>query len=133
MCLSGINYRSTSNADSYLNDVLSLNNQHFSEYLDFIYPSELEIKDTTVTRRSASYLDIFLNIDTDERLQTTIYDKRDNFNFPIINFPFFSSNIPSSPSYGVYISQLIRYARACSHFTNFVYRSVLVTQKLLPV
>ena len=45
------------------------------------------------------------------KLTTRLYDKRDDFNFPIVNFPFLSSNIPSAPAYGVYVSQLIRYAR----------------------
>ena len=114
----------------YIDDVLSLNNPYFSQYLHLIYPSELEIKDTTDTRRTASYLDLFLNIDTDGRLHTKIYDKRDDFNFLIINFQFLSSNIPSAHSCGVY-NQLLRYSRACSHYTEFIYRSVLLTQKLL--
>ena len=80
----------------FIDDVLSLNNPYFSQYPHLIYPSELEIKDTTDTRRTASYLKIFLNIDVDGRLHTKIYDKRDDFNFPIINFPFLSSNIPSA-------------------------------------
>ena len=50
------------------------------------------------------------------KLSTRLYDKRDDFDFHIVNFPFLSSNIPSSPSYGVYISQLIRYARCCLHY-----------------
>ena len=115
----------------YIDDVLSLNNPHFSECLHLIYPSELEIKDTTDTRRSASYLDLFLEIDTDGRLKTKIYDKRDDFSFPIVNFPFLSSNIPSAPAYGVYVSQLIRYARGCSLYGDFINRGVLLTQKLL--
>jgi hypothetical protein len=45
------------------------------------------------------------------QLSTKIYDKRDDFNFKIINFPNICSNIPASPAYGVYISQLIRYSR----------------------
>ena len=43
-------------------------------------------------------------------LSTRLYDKRDDFDFHIVNFPYLSSNRPSGPSYGVYISQLIRYA-----------------------
>ena len=39
---------------------------------------------------------------------------RDDFSFPIVNFPFLCGNIPASPAYGVFVSQLIRYARACS-------------------
>ena len=71
-------------------------------------------KDTTESTTSASYLDLLLSIGRDGQLHTSIYDKRDDFNFHITNFPFLSSNIPSSPAYGVFISQLIRYARACS-------------------
>ena len=59
-----------------------------------------------------------------------LYDKRDDFNFPIVNFPFLSSNIPASPAYGVYIS-LIRYARASSDYESFLYRGKLLTNKLL--
>ena len=115
----------------YIDDVLSLSNSNFSEYLHLIYPAELEIKDTTESLRSASYLDLFLEIDNKGNLCTRLYDKRDDFNFPIVNFPFLSSNIPSSPAYGVYISQLIRYARAWSTYKDFVSRSQLLTSKLI--
>ena len=115
----------------YIDDVLSLNNPHFSECLHLIYPPELEIKDTTETRRSASYLDLLLEINPDGILKSRIYDKRDDFSFPIVNFPFLSSNIPSSPAYGVYMSQMIRYARACSDYVDFKNRGILLTNKLL--
>ena len=81
-----------------------------------MYPVELEIKDTTESNTSASYLDLLLSIGRDGQLHTSIYDKRDDFNFHSTNFPFLSSNIPTSPAYGVFISQLIRYARACSSY-----------------
>ena len=61
----------------------------------------------------------------------TLYDKRDDFNFHITNFPFLSSNIPSSPAYGVFISQLIRYARACSSYECFILRALRLSNKLL--
>ena len=61
----------------------------------------------------------------------TFYDKRDDFNFHITNFPFLSSNIPSSPAYGVFISQLIRYARASSSYECFILRAVRLSNKLL--
>ena len=62
---------------------------------------------------------------------TKIYDKRDDFNFDIVNFPFLCGNIPQSPSYGVYISQLIRYARASTIYDDFLSRSCRLTSKLL--
>ena len=79
--------------------------------MEFIYPRELEIKETTETAASSSYSDCYLYIDNG-KLTARLYDKRDDFNFPIVNFPFLSSNIPSAPAYGVYVSKLIRYARS---------------------
>ena len=115
----------------YIDDVLSLNNPKFGDYVDFIYPAELEIKDTTDSILSASYLDIMLEIDKDQHLTTKIYDKRDDFDFSIVNFPFLCSNIPESSAYGVFISQLIRYSRACSGYLDFFLRGKLLTSKLL--
>jgi hypothetical protein len=91
----------------YIDDVLSLHNSRFGYFVDHIYSIELEIKDTTDTYRSASYLDLHLEIDSEGQLRTKHYDKRDDFNLPIVNFPFICSNIPATPAYGVYISQLI--------------------------
>ena len=88
-------------------------------------------KDTTESTTSASYLDLLLSIGRDGQLHTSIYDKRDDFNFHITNFPFLSSNIPSSPAYGVFISQLIRYARACSSYDCFILRARRLSSKLL--
>ena len=92
---------------------------------------ELEIKDTTESNTSASYLDLLLSIGRDGQLHTSIYDKRDDFNFHITNFPFLSSNIPTSPAYGVFISQLIRYARACSSYGCLILRATRLSNKLL--
>jgi hypothetical protein len=95
-----------------IDDVLSINNHNCHNYIHLIYPDELEINDTTESDKSASYLDILLSIDSNGRLTTSLSDKRDDFEFAIVNFPFLCSNIPLSPTYGVYFSQLIRYARA---------------------
>jgi hypothetical protein len=111
----------------YIDDVLSLNNDQFH------YPSELEIKDTTESSTSASYLDVLLYIIADGKLTTQLYVKRDDFSFTIVNFPYIHvcSNIPLSPAQRVYISQLIRYARACSTYDQFLSWSRLLTDKLM--
>jgi hypothetical protein len=114
-----------------INDVLSLNNFRFGDFVDRIYPIEREIKDTADTDRSTSYLHLHLEIDSEGRLRTTLYDKRDDFNFPIVNLPFICSNIPAAPAYGVYISQLIRYFRACGSYQDFLDKGLLPTRKLL--
>ena len=94
-------------------------------------PLKLEIKDTTESNTSACYLDLLLSIGRDGQLHTSLYDKRDDFYFHITNFPFLSSNIPSSPAYGVFISQLIRYARVSSSYECFILRAVRLSNKLL--
>ena len=103
----------------------------FGDFVDRIYPIELEIKDITDTDRSASYLDLHLKMNSDGRLRTKLYHKQDYFNFPIVNFPVICSNIPAAPAYGVYISQLIRYSRACESYQDFLDRGLLLTRKLL--
>ena len=60
-----------------------------------------------------------------------IYDKRDDFDFDIVNFPFLDGAIPRAASYGVYVSQLIRFSRVSSHVADFNIRNQILTAKLL--
>ena len=60
-----------------------------------------------------------------------IYDKRDDYDFEIVDFPFLDGDVPCFTSYGFYISQLIRFAKASSYVTDFKTRNKLLTQKLL--
>ena len=91
----------------------------------------LEVKETTDTVLFASFLDLYLEFDDSGQLSTKIYDKRDDFNFKIINFPNMCSNIPVTPANGVYISQLIRYARASSNYSDFLKRHLHLRNRLL--
>ena len=81
----------------YIDDALSINNPAFQKYMDQMNSAELEINDTTESTTSASYLSLLLSIGRDGQFQTSICDKRDDFNFQITDFSFLSSNIPSSP------------------------------------
>ena len=114
----------------YRDDVLPLKNTKFAEYLEFIYPRELETNETVETAASSSNLDCYPYIDNG-KLTTRLYNKRDDFNFPIANFPFLSSNIPSAQAYGVYVSQLNRYASPYSYYQDFMERRKVLTTKLL--
>jgi hypothetical protein len=105
----------------HIDDVLSLNNSRFGDFVDRIYHIELEIKDITDKDRSASYLDIQRDIDSEGRLGTKFYDKRDDFNFPIVNFPFICNNIPTTPVH----------SSACGSYQDFLNRGFLLTRKLL--
>ena len=95
-----------------------------------IYPAELQLKKVNASDAEAAFLDLNLSIHNDT-VSTKIYDKRDDFNFDIVNFPFLDGDVPQCPSYGVYISQLIRFARASSHVTDFINRNKFLTAKLL--
>ena len=64
-------------------------------------------------------------------VSSKIYDKRDDFDFEIVNFPFLDGGVPRSRSYGVYISQLIRFARVCSNDDDFNSGNLFLTAKLL--
>ena len=110
----------------YIDNALSIDNPDFENYLGQMYPPDTKESDT-----SASYLDLLLSFSMDDQPHTSLYDKRDAFNFHITNFPFFSSNIPSSPAYGVFISQLIRYAMANSSYECFILRAMRLNNKLL--
>ena len=57
--------------------------------------------------------------------------KSNDSDFEIVNFPFLDGDVPRSPSYGVYISQLIRFARVCSNIDDFNNRTLFMTAKLL--
>ena len=64
-------------------------------------------------------------------VSTKIYDKRDDFNFEIVNFLFLDGDVSCSPSYGVYILQFIPFARVCSNVCNFNNRNKFLASKLL--
>jgi hypothetical protein len=115
------------NTFRYIDDVLSINNHNFHHYVHLIYPDELEIKDTTESDKSASYLDILFNMDSSGRLTTSLYD----FEFAIVNFSFLCSNIPLSPAYGLYVSQSIQNARLCFAYEDFSKRGRQLTYKLM--
>ena len=108
---------------------LSITQDLRSSFLIFT-PKKLTISETTESTSIASYLDLLFIRDKDNNITTKLYDKRDAFGFHIVNFPFTSSSIPSAPAYGVYASQLFRYARCCSNYSDFLLcHRVLVTQR----
>ena len=105
-----------------IDDLISFNDERFKEFISDIYPKELTISETIESSSVASYLDLLFIRDKSNSITTKLYDKRDTSCFHIVNFPFMSSNIPSAPTYGVYVSQLIRYACCCSNYSDFLLR-----------
>ena len=110
-----------------------MTNPYFEQIVGQIYPTELQLNKTNFSDTEASFLDLNLSI-TNGIVSSEIYDKRDYFNFEIVNFPFLDGDVPRPPpppSYGVYFSQLIRFARVCSDVGDFINRNLFLTAKSL--
>ena len=114
----------------YLDDIFNMDNPYFDSMFSSIYPKELKLNKANASDTSAPFLDLDLSI-TNGIISSKIYDKRDDFNFNIVNYPHLDGDVPRSTSYGVYISQLIRFGRACSSVEDFNERNRIITEKLL--
>ena len=112
----------------YLDDLLNIDNNFFDSMVNRIYPSELQLNKANVSDAKVSFLDLHLSI-SDGFVKTKIYDKRDDFDFDIVKFPFLDGDVPRSASYGVYISQLIRFARVSSHVDDYNTRNKVLTAR----
>ena len=108
----------------YLDNILNINNVYFDNMVSQIYPSELQLNKANIYHTEAAFLDLHLSISNDI-VSTNIYDKRDDFDFEIVNFPYLDGRVPRSTPYGVYISQLIRFGRASSCVADFNTRNKL--------
>ena len=83
----------------YTADLIAFNNKKFLDYLKEIYPSQLTVEKANKSDHLADCLDLTFIIDSGGKLSTRLFDKRHDFDFHIVNFPLFSSNIPSGPLY----------------------------------
>ena len=108
----------------YIDDLLTINNDGLmNEHMSDIYPKELELKhENSQNDQHTTYLDLEINVVNNE-IVTSLYDKRDDFPFTVVNFPDLSGNIPQDASYGVFIAQTLRYARACAMYNDFLSRT----------
>ena len=95
-----------------------------------IYPPELQLNKANASITEAPFLDLHLSI-SNGFVSSKIYDKRNDFDFDTVNFPFLDGDVPRSTSYGIYFSQLIRFARVSSRVTDFNARNKILTGKHL--
>ena len=121
---------SFNSTSQYLDDLLNIDNNCFDSMVNHIYPLELQLNKANVSDTEASFLDLHLSI-SDGFIKTKIFDKRDDFVFDIVNSAFLDGDVSRSTSYGVYISQLIRFARVSSHVDDLNARNKVLTAKRL--
>ena len=110
----------------YLDDIFTIDNPEFEKYIPDTYPAELQLNKANTSDKETSFLDLNIKVICSD-IHTSIYDKRDDLGFPIVNFPWLSGDVPRLPSYGIYISQSVRFARCCTSVLD----SILKISKLL--
>ena len=101
----------------------------YFEFFTFLLVSRVRCG-TFIESFEAPFLDLILAIINDI-VSSKIYDKLDDFNFGKVNFPFLDGDVPRPPSYGIYISKLIRFPRVCCNVEHFNNRNLFLTAKLL--
>ena len=114
----------------YLDDIFTIDNPEFEKHIPDIYPAELQLNKANTSDKETSFLDLNIKVIGSD-IHTSVYDKRDDFGFPIVNFPWLSGDVPRLPSYGIYISQLVRFARCCTSVLDFHSKNLQITSKLL--
>ena len=108
---------------------MNVDNPYFEGMVHQIYPPELQLNKANISDTEAPFLDLRLSV-SNGFVFSTIYDKGDDFDFDKVNFPFLDGDVPHRAAYGVYNSQLIRFARVCNHVTDFNARNKCSTAKL---
>ena len=107
------------NTFRFIDDLITINNAgHFEKNIEKIYPPELHLKKENVESTSASFLDLKIKIEN-SKFTTSLYDKRDNFNFDIVRMPFRKSNIPQAMFYATINAEILRIGKATSVFELF--------------
>ena len=101
----------------YLDLLLNIDNIYFENMVDRSYQAEPQLNKANSSDTEAPFLD--LNVSIYGTVSTKNYDKRDDFDFDTVNFPFLDGDVLRRTSYGVYISQLIRFARASFNANDF--------------
>ena len=114
----------------YLDGLLNIDNTYFGGMVKQIYSSELQMNKVNSSDTEAPFLDLHLTI-SGGFASSKIYDKRDDFDFDIVNVQFLEVDIPRATSYGVYISQLISFTSVSSHVADFNTRNQILTAELL--
>ena len=114
----------------YLDDIFTIDNPEFKNQISDIYPTELQLNKANTSDKETSFLDLNIKVIGSD-VHTSVYDKRDDFGFPIANVPWLSGDVPRLPSFGVYIFQLVRFARCCTSVSDFNSKNFQLTSKLL--
>ena len=116
------------NASRYLDDIFSVDNPEFAKRIPDIHPTELQLSKANTSDKETSFLDLNIKV-VGSDVYTSVYDKHDDFRFPIVNLPWLSGGVPRLPSYGVYT--VFRFVRCCTSVLDFHSKNLQITSRLL--
>ena len=88
------------NTSRYLNDIFTIGNPEFEKYIPDIYTADRQVNKANTSDKETSFLDSNIKVIGSD-IHTSVYDKRDDFGFPTVNFPWLSGDVPKLPSYGI--------------------------------
>ena len=115
-----VSLKKLKNIFRYQDDLISFNdNGLLGTLLSMIYPPEMVVNCTNISPRKCHYLDLCISI-YKGKFCVSLYDKRKDFSFDVISYPFIDGNIPNALSYGVFISQLVRFVNINSSLKGFI-------------
>ena len=125
-----ISLRKLENIFRYQDDLISLNDDGLlGQILEDIYPSEMIVNCTNVSKRKCNYLDMSISIYRG-KFKVTLYDKRNDYSFNVISYPYLDGNVPNNLSYGVFVSQLVRFAKINTLVEGFYHNVKCLVNKL---
>ena len=110
----------------FVDDLISIDYQHFGNLYPEIYPAGLNMERCGDNNRLVNYLDLTLTFDGNGSFTSTIYCKQNDFNFSVIRYTFPTGNMPQEIGYNVFFGQVLRFAELCSEKTDFI----VLVQKL---
>ena len=106
--------------DSFQDDLIAFNDGGLlGNILGDIYPAEMVVNCTNISARKCNYLDMCISIYR-AKFRVILYDKRMDYSFKVISYPFLDGNVPKNLSYGIFISQLVRFAKLNTTFKGFL-------------
>lgn len=115
----------------YIDDITNINGSGtFEKYKSMIYPTSLELKKINISNNTADVLDMTISI-TNKKFNVKLFDKRDAFNFKIINFPHFKTNLPLHIKSNIIDSQIYRFRKICTDNTEFINNTKILITKLI--
>ena len=122
--------RLLSSNSRYVDDINIINYKTFLHLVPQIYPVDLEVERNGENNKVVCYLDIKIII-TEKGIQTKVYNKVNDFDFPVVAFTFPSGNMPLHIGYNIFFGQILRYSRICSHKEEFMTKTASLYNTLL--